>query len=578
PLSFAQERLWFLDRMEPGRGVYNVFLGRRLRGALDAAALERALAAIVRRHDSLRTTFAEADGVPVQVIAPFTGFTLPVEDLSVPDPAEREAAVERRAAEEAGRPFDLAAGPLFRATLLRMADDDHALLLCMHHVVTDGWSVGVLLREMAAGYAAGGAPPLPPLPVQYADYAVWQREQLAGEALDAQLAWWKERLAGAPALLELPTDRPRPAVQGFDGATEPVELPAELLEKLRALGRAEGATLFMVLLSTFKLLLSLYTSSDDVVVGSPVAGRTRGEVEALVGFFVNTLVLRTDLSGDPGFRETLRRVRKTTLGAYERQDVPFEKLVAELQPGRSLSHSPVVQVIFTAQDGAASAPALPGLAAASLDPGVEPAKFDLSLGLAATPRGLRGAVTYRTDLFDAGTVRRLVQHLGRVLEQVAADPALPLSCLELLGPDERRVVLGAWGGSDAAYAAERRVHRRVAGHAACAPHAPAVVDGARTLTFGELDARAAALARRLRARGVGPDVPVAVCLERGAALVVAMLGVMKAGGAYVALDPAYPADRLGHMLADSGVSVLLTHESVRGRLPARAGVEALCVG
>ncbi|HEU4754210.1 MAG TPA: condensation domain-containing protein, partial [Armatimonadota bacterium] len=364
PLSFAQERLWFLDRLEPGSATYNILAAWRLGGALDERALERSLGEIVRRHEALRTTFTEVDGSPVQVIAPSGAFALPVEDLSALSGADREAALRRRAGDEARRAFDLSAGPLFRAALLCLGEEEHVLLLSMHHIVSDGWSMGVFFRELSALYAAyreGRESPLPELAVQYADYAVWQREQLAGEVLDRQLAYWRERLADAPALLELPTDHPRPGVQTFRGAHEPIELPLELLERLRALGRSEGATLYMTLLSAFQVLLGRYAGSEDVVVGSPIAGRTRGEVEELIGFFVNTLVLRTDLGGDPSFREVLGRVREATLGAYEHQELPFEKLVAELQPERSLSHSPLFQVMFTLQNDGAGESALAGL-------------------------------------------------------------------------------------------------------------------------------------------------------------------------------------------------------------------------
>ncbi|HVG44527.1 MAG TPA: condensation domain-containing protein, partial [Longimicrobium sp.] len=371
PLSFAQERLWFIDRLEPGSAVYNLpAVAWRPGSALDQAALERALGEVVRRHEVLRTTFAEVDGSPVQVIAPFGGFSLPVEELSELGEADREAAFERRQGEETRRAFDLSAGPLFRAVLLRLGAEDHALLLSMHHIVSDGWSLGVLQREVGALYAAyreGRESPLPELAVQYADYAVWQREQLAGEVLDRQLSYWRERLAGAPELLELPTDHPRPAVQTYRGATVPVELSLELLEGLQALGRSEGATLYMVLLGAFQVLLSKYSGSEDVVVGSPIAGRTRKEVEELIGFFVNTLVLRTDLSGDPSFREVLRQAREVTLGAYEHQEVPFERLVAELQPERTLSHSPLFQVLLTLQNAGGGGAALPGLSVSTVE-------------------------------------------------------------------------------------------------------------------------------------------------------------------------------------------------------------------
>ncbi|HEV3049323.1 MAG TPA: condensation domain-containing protein, partial [Longimicrobium sp.] len=343
PLSFAQERLWFIDRLEPESAVYGMPMALRLAGALDHAALERALGEVVRRHEVLRTVFGEADGSPVQVIAPFGGFALPVEDLSALGEADREAAVTRRADEEASRPFDLSAGPLFRAALLRLGQEDHVLLLSMHHIVSDEWSMGVLFGELSVLYEAyreGRESPLPELPVQYADYAVWQREHLAGEVLQRHLSYWRERLAGAPELLELPIDRPRPAVRTHRGGTVPVELSPELLERLQALGRSEGATLYMTVLGAFQVLLSKYAGSDDVVVGSPIAGRTRREVEGLIGFFVNTLVLRTDLSGDPGFREVLRRVREVTLGAYAHQDLPFERVVEELQPERGIGQVP----------------------------------------------------------------------------------------------------------------------------------------------------------------------------------------------------------------------------------------------
>jgi amino acid adenylation domain-containing protein len=579
PLSLAQERLWFLDRLEPGSAVYNVPMARRLGGALDEAALERALGEIVRRHEALRTVFAEVGGSPVQVIAPFGGFALPVEDLSGSSDADREAAVRRRAREEAARPFDLAAGPLFRAALLRLGQEEHVLLLSMHHIVSDGWSMGVLYRELSALYAAyreGRESPLAELAVQYADYAVWQREQLEGEVLDRQLAYWRERLAGAPELLELPTDHPRPAVQTFRGATVPMELPLGLLERLQALGRSEGATLYMTLLGAFQLLLSKYAGSDDVVVGSPTAGRTRAEVEELIGFFVNTLVLRTDVSGDPGFREVLGRVREATLGAYEHQEVPFERLVAELQPERSRSHAPLFQVSFTMDAMQDAGGGLAGLSVQGAGTELEVAKLDLALTLIATSRGLRGGLTYSTDLFEPGTIERMARHLERVLEQVAVDAGVRLSRVELLGEAERALVLEAWNRTEAEYPADRCIHELFVAQAARTPEAVAVLFEGAQLTYGELDARANRLAHYLVRRGVGPETRVGVCLERGPEMVVAILAVLKAGGAYLPLDPDYPAERLAFMLADSGAPLLLT------RLPLPEGlasdsVEVVCL-
>ncbi|HST62244.1 MAG TPA: condensation domain-containing protein, partial [Longimicrobium sp.] len=568
PLSFAQERLWFVDRLEPGSATYNIPAALRLAGAPDVAALERALGEIVRRHEALRTTFMEVDGSPVQVIAPFNGFTLPVEDLSALSDADREAAVRHRADEEAARPFDLSAGPLFRASLLRLGPDDHVLQLGMHHVVSDGWSMGVFFRELSALYEAyreGRESPLPELPVQYADYAVWQREQLEGEALDRQLSYWRERLSGAPELLELPTDRPRPAVQTYRGASVPVELSPELLEQLQALGRSEGATLYMTLLSAFQVLLSKYGGGEDIVVGSPIAGRARREVEELIGFFVNTLVLRTDLSGDPTFRETLRRVREVTLGAYEHQEVPFEKLVAELQPERSLSHSPLFQVSFTVQNaGGGSGSLLPGLGVSGVDAATEIAKFDLSLTLAATPQGLLGGLNYNTDLFERDTIERMLGHLARVLEQVAADADVRLSRLALAGPEERAQVVGEWNRTERPYPRNVCVHELFEAQVRERPDAVALVWGDESLTYRELDARANQLANHLVRLGVGPDARVGVLLERSAELIVSILAVLKAGGCYVPLDPGYPAERLRLMLADSSVRVLLSRGDVVG--------------
>ncbi|WP_420126422.1 non-ribosomal peptide synthase/polyketide synthase [Longimicrobium sp.] len=580
PLSFAQERLWFLDRLEPGSTTYNMPAAWRLGGALDPAALERALGEIVRRHEALRTVFAEADGSPVQVIAPFDGFALPVEDLSGLGDADREAAARRRAGEEAARPFDLAAGPLFRAALLRLGGEDYVLLLSMHHIVSDGWSMGVLFREMSALYEAyreGRASPLPELAVQYADYAVWQREQLAGETLDGQLAYWKERLADAPALLELPSDHPRPAVQSYRGATVPVQLSPELLERLQALSRTEGATLYMTLLGAFQVLLSRYSGSEDVVVGSPIAGRTRGEVEALIGFFINTLVLRTDLSGDPSFRETLRRVREATLGAYAHQELPFEKLVVELQPERSLSHSPLFQVMFTLQNAGGGGGALAGLKVGGVGAAMQVARFDLSLELTATPEGLRGGIIYSTDLFERGTIVRMLGHLERVLEQVAGDADVRLSELELLGETERARVVDEWNRTEAEVPADRCIHQLFEAQAARTPDAVAVRFEDASLTYAQLNARANQLAHHLRGRGVGAEVRVGVLMERSFEMVISLLAVLKAGGGYVPLDPGLPAERLAYMLEDSSVPLVLVQAAQRETVPAREGVEVLVV-
>ncbi|HEV3049863.1 MAG TPA: amino acid adenylation domain-containing protein, partial [Longimicrobium sp.] len=569
PLSFAQERLWFLDRLEAG-SAYNLPAALHLSGALDAAALERSLGEIVRRHEALRTVFREVDGGAVQVIAPFAGFVLPIDDLSGLDETARETEVQRRAREDASRPFDLAVGPLFRAALLRLADEEHVLLLCIHHIVSDGWSTGVLFRELSALYAAdreGNDSPLAEPPVQYADFAVWQREQLRGEVLDRQIGFWKERLAGAPALLELPTDRPRPPVQSHRGARETFDLPRELLDRLQALGRSEGATLYMVMLGAFQLLLSRYSGSEDVVIGSPIAGRTRREVEDLIGFFANTLVLRTDFSDDPSFRELLGRVREGTLGAYEHQDVPFERLVAELQPERSLSHAPLFQVMFALQNVDRSGFDLAGVRVEWVGAEVETTKVDLSLTAVPHEGGVWGVLEYSTDLFDRSTIRRMLGHLERVLEQVAVRPEARLSQLDLLSAAERRMVVEEWNATDAVVPTDACIHELFEAQVARTPDAVAVEFDAEALSYAELNARANRLAHHLRALGVGPDARVGICMERGPGMVVGVLAVLKAGGAYLPLDPAYPGERLRYMLEDGAPAALLTESVLRPLFP-----------
>ncbi|HVH13355.1 MAG TPA: condensation domain-containing protein, partial [Longimicrobium sp.] len=573
PLSFAQERLWFLDQLEANSAFYNIPAALRLRGALDVAALERALGEIIHRHEALRTTFPRIAGAPAQVVAPFDGFVLPVEELTALADADREAAVSRRVADDAARPFDLAAGPLFRASLLRLADDEHALLMSMHHIVSDGWSMGVLYRELSTLYGAfagGSESPLPALAVQYADYAAWERANLAGAALDGQIGWWKGQLAGAPALLELPTDHPRPPVQTYRGATVPVEIDPALLERLEALGRREGATLYMVLLGAFQVLLSKYSGARDVVVGSPIAGRTRGETEALIGFFVNTLVLRTDLEGDPSFRAVLQRVRTATLGAYEHQEVPFERLVAELEPERSVSHAPLFQVLFTLHTPDAS-PALPGLDAEALGADAATTKFDLSLILEQDARGVRGMMEFSTDLWERASIERMLAHLRGVLEQVADDADRPLSAVTTADADERRQVVEGWNRTAVAYPAAT-IHDLFAEQAARTPDAVALIADDASLTYREVDEAANRLANHLRRLGVGPEAHVGLCVERGPRMVIAILGILKAGGAYVPLDPAYPADRVAFMLADTRPLVLVTEAALRDRLPAAEDV------
>ncbi|HWS86516.1 MAG TPA: amino acid adenylation domain-containing protein [Pyrinomonadaceae bacterium] len=579
-LSFAQQRLWFLDRLQPGTATYNLPAAVRLRGRLDAEALERSLGEVVRRHESLRTVFASVDGQPVQVITSFDGFRLPVHDLTAVDATERERELRRLAEEEGRRPFDLVAGPLLRALLLRAGADDHVLVLTTHHIVSDGWSSGVLLKEMCAlyeAYAQGRPSPLPELPVQYADFATWQRNWLSGETLAQQLAYWKEHLLGAPPL-ELPTDRPRPPVHTTQGTRLSFTLPPELSEQLRRLSRREGVTVFVTLLAAFQSVLAYLSGQEDVSVGTPIANRNRKETENLIGFFVNTLVLRTSLSGDPTFRELLRRVREVALGAHAHQDLPFETLVEEMRPQRTLNQVPLFQVMFSlvpqAERGAAAE--LDGLTLSPLGLDSRTSKFDLTLFMEDTPHGFTGSAEYRTDLFEAETIKRWLRYFETLLETCAANPDLRLSDLTLLGEAERRQLLVEWNGAREDYGRPSLLHRLFEEQAELTPDAMALAFEGTRLSYRELNERANRLAHDLRARGVGPDVLVGVLMERSLEMVVGLLGILKAGGAYVPFDPSYPEERLAFMFADARARVLLTQERFAGRLPAHAA-EVVCL-
>ncbi|HEX8690813.1 MAG TPA: amino acid adenylation domain-containing protein, partial [Longimicrobium sp.] len=572
PLSFAQQRLWFIDRLQPGSAAYNIPVALRLRGELDAAALAWALTEVVRRHEVLRTTFGVgADGEPVQVVHAPAPVRLPVIDLAAADPDRREALVGRRANDEASRPFDLARGPVLRCALLRLGAGESVVLFTMHHIASDGWSMEILQREVTALYGArarGDDADLPELPVQYADYAVWQRRWLEGEVLERQVAYWRDRLSGAPAVLELPADHPRPAVAGGRGAGHAFALPPELSRALRELSRREGATLFMTLLAAWSSLLARYGAGGDVPVGTPVAGRTRLETEGLIGFFVNTLVIRTRLDGDPTFREVLGRVREGVLEAQAHQDLPFERLIDELAVERSLAHTPLFQVSFTLEqaahgggDGGGGGLRLGGAEIAPVASSSGTAKFDLTLGMSDFGDHVAGTISYRAELFDAATVERMAGHLARLLERAAADPDARLSEIELLDGAERRQVLEEWNAADADLP-ERTLHALFAAQAARTPDAPAAEFAGETLTYASLDARAERLARRLRCAGVGPETVVALSVERSLRLPVALLGVLKAGGAYLPLDPSYPPERLRYMLEDSRAGVLLTERAV----------------
>ncbi|HEU0299933.1 MAG TPA: amino acid adenylation domain-containing protein, partial [Longimicrobium sp.] len=543
PLSFAQQRLWFLEQFGSLGSAYHIRRQLRFRGGLDRRALARALDRIVARHEALRTTFVPVDGQPVQRIGPVeeSGFRLLGHDLGGHPDAEAE--LGRLVDEESTAPFDLERGPLIRGRLVRLADEDHVLLLTMHHIVSDAWSMGVLIRELSALYAAyrgGEADPLPPLPVQYADYAAWQRRWVDGEVLRRQADYWRETLGGAPGLLELPADHPRPARQDFAGGAFAVVLDQELTAGLKALGQRHGTTLFMTLLAGWAVVLGRLSGERDVVIGTPTANRGRTEIEGLIGFFVNTLALRVDLSGSPSVAEVLRRVKARALGAQHHQDIPFEHVVELLQPVRSLAHSPLFQVMFAWQNAPQGALELPGLELAPVRRAAqETAKFDLSMSLRESDGRIVGGLTYATSLFERATAERFAGCLARVLEQMAADDTRAVDRLALLTDAERRQVVAEWNATDAAYPRDRCVHERFAAQAARTPDAVAAAFGDVALSYRELNARANRLAHHLRRLGVGPDARVALCVERGLELVVGVLGVLKAGGAYVPLDPAY---------------------------------------
>jgi amino acid adenylation domain-containing protein len=572
PLSFAQERLWFLHQMMDDKSVYNMPGHVLLNGELDVDALSRALSEVIRRHEPLRTSFSHSNGSPLQLISPSIDLLLPLTNLSHLSPDARASQAASLADTHARTPFDLSRPPLLRAHLLRLSSTEHHLLLTLHHTIADGWSVRILVRELALLYEAfrsGKDSPLADLPIQYADYSVWQRERLQGSVLDEELAYWRERLANAPAVLELPTDRARPAVQSFRGARRAVRVGEETARGVRELARRCGATPYMVLLAAFKTLLWRYTGQSDVVVGTPVANRGRAELEGLIGYFANTLVLRTDVSGEPSFSEVVRRVREVTLGAYGHQEVPFEKLVEELRPERSLSHNPLFQVLFSLQSTSVSSQSIPGLQLEFLNVNMGTTRFDLALEL-LEEENFSGSFEYSTDLFDAETVDRMAEHYQVMLENIVKDPDQPISALPLLTEAGRIELLSAAGGMEpvgAASAGPACLHRSFEEQARRRPGSICVSFGARSITYRELDAKANQLARHLRRKGIGPEVPVGIIAERSLEMVLAMLAVLKAGGAYVPLDPSYPKERLAFMLAELDSPVLLTQGRLLDALP-----------
>ena len=577
PLSFAQQRLWFISQLQQDNASYNVSAGVRMEGPLSVAALERAFGEVLRRHESLRTVIRQVDGEPVQVITDPPVFRLPKFDLQMVPAAQRETEAQSLLTLDAQKPFNIEDASLFRATLLLLSPREHILLLTMHHIISDGMSRGVLVRELVQLYevfANGRSSTLPELTIQYVDFAAWQREWLQGEVLDKQVSYWKEKLAGAPSLLELPADRPRPPVQSFHGARQPVVIPQELTESLRELGESQNATLFMTLLAAFEVLLFRHTGQDDIVVGVPITGRNNPELANLIGFFINSLPVRTDLSGNPTFRELLGRVREAALGAYEHQDLPFEKLVEVSQPERDTSYSPLFQIMCHLDNTGAPALALPGLRLTPLDADTGTSKFDLTLDLVESSTELKGWLEYSTELFDDVTIQRLSERFQILLKAAVAAPDTRIAALPLLSPVEENQLIVGLNQTAEVFPHAPCLHQIFEAQAEQTPAATAVRFEGQELTYAELNRRANQLAHRLRKLGVGWEVLVAICMEPSLDLPIALLAVLKAGGAYIPLDPADPRKRLSFILEETGAAVVLTQEGLADN-QAFAGVQVI---
>ncbi|NEO35901.1 MAG: amino acid adenylation domain-containing protein [Moorea sp. SIOASIH] len=570
PLSSAQKRLWFLNQLEGISATYNIPVALRITGNLIINALEQALSEIISRHEVIRTSFSTINGTPTQVIHPDSTININVVDLQQYPDQERETILQQEVKQEATTPFDLEIAPLIRCKLWQLDTTEYVLVLTMHHIVSDGWSMGILIEELSSLYqaiAASEPSPLPELAIQYADFALWQRQWLTGEILENQFNYWKQELEGASELLKLPTDHPRPHVMSYQGSSESFSLTAELTQKLQQLSVNAGSTLFMTLQAAFATLLYRYSGQFDILIGSPIANRNRREIEPLIGFFVNTLVLRTRFEHNPSFSQLLRQVRETTLNAYEHQDVPFEQVVSALQPQRSLSHSPLFQVMFVLQNAPMGKLDLPGVTLSQFNQHSTIAKFDLTLSMTETEMGLVGTWEYNTDLFDGSTIKRMATHFQNLLSAIVENSQLRVGELPLLSAEERHQLLVEWNDTASEYPKEKCIHQLFEEQVEKTPDAVAVVFGQEQLTYHQLNQRANQLAHHLLSMGVRPEVLVGICVERSVQMVVGLLGILKAGGAYVPLDPNYPHQRLSYILADSGVEVLLTQQSLLESLP-----------
>lgn len=590
PASFAQQRLWFIDQLIPGNAIYNVPTVIRLTGRLNLAALKQTFNEIVRRHETLRTTFIVLDGQPLQAIpaescanAPSLTIPFSILDLQQLPSDEREISAKCIINAEIERPFDLSTGPLLRVTLLQLGETEHILLLNMHHIICDDWSIGVLIRELGTLYAAfaQNQASLLELPLQYADFAHWQREWLQGEVLSTQLTYWRQQLNNI-SMLHLPIDKARSPIQSYQGATQFLEFPKNLTDALQALSQQEGVTLFMTLLAAFQILLHRYTHQEDIAVGSPIANRNRSEIEGLIGFFVNSLVLRTDLSGNPTFRELLSRVREVTLGAYSHQDLPFEKLVEELHPERNLSQHPLFQVVFGFQNAPMSALEMPGLVPSFINIDLKKTRFDLELHLWKCSedfrslwgakwehsQGIRGVMVYSTDLFNKATITRMLEDFQTLLSGIVANPDRRIAHLPLLNAQKLHQVLVEWNNTQVDYPQDKCIHQLFENQVKQHPDSIAIIfENVETryiasLTYGELNIRSNQLAHHLQKIGVKSEVLVGICISQSPEMIIGLLGILKAGGTYVPLDPSYPQERLNFMLEDAQVSVLLTQEKL----------------
>jgi amino acid adenylation domain-containing protein len=579
PLSCAQERLWFLEQTGLVGAAYNMSMAFHLDGDLNVDALERSFAELVRRHETLRTRFGEADGAPYQIVDESLSFKLDRADVSqVTECAERELQLQERMQQEELRQFDLSRGPLFHALLIKLGARDHVLLLTIHHIASDGWSLGVLNRELGAlygSYVREQPSPLEVPPIQYADYAIWQRQWLQGEAPHEHLQYWRQQLAGAPPQLELPTDRARPAVESFKGALLDFQISAGTTADLNELARRSGATLFMVILAAYQILLSRWSLQDDVVVGSAVAGRTQAKTEGMIGFFVNMLTLRTDLSGNPTFRQLLERVKEVTLGAYAHQDLPFEKLVMDLRPERNLTRQPIFQVTLALQNFPKEELELPGVTWTPMSAEHATTRFDLTLHLFEEPQGLRGMLEYATDLFDKGSIERMASAFCVLLGGIVVAPDCRIQQIPLLTAEQQCLLVTEWNRTATDYNPDRCVHELFAEQAEETPGAIALEQGTRVLTYGELERRSNQLAHYLRRFGAGPEVVIGLCIERSHDLVIGLLGIMKAGAAYLPLDPNYPGERLTFMCADARASVVISRTSLRDKVMGHEGMTIL---